>query len=229
MGSYDDFINNLSPEMKKAYNEINRLSTCGVPTQAIKDAIHLSHGVGFFNDIRQVGVGQLWIGVGSPISNHQLVVMTVGDTEVRVRDITDPATPEYWIPRMRFENRKSYIIGPGDEAVPVVTKCGGEATMTFRTIDKKDENKPRWSLLPAGTIERIVAVLEFGAKKYQVDNWQGVPDARRRYYDAVMRHVEAWWGGEKNDPETGLPHLAHAATCLLFLMWFDNEKDVPDA
>lgn len=94
----------------------------------------------------------------------------------------------------------------------------------FRTIDKKDENKPRWSLLPAGTIRQVINVLEFGARKYQVDNWQGVPDARRRYYDAVMRHIEAWWSGEKNDPETGLPHLAHAATCLLFLMWFDDQE-----
>lgn len=99
----------------------------------------------------------------------------------------------------------------------------------FRTIDKKDKGKPRWSLLPAGTIRQVIDVLEFGAKKYSVGNWVTVPNARTRYYDAVMRHVEAWWSGEKNDPETGLPHLAHAATCLLFLMWFDNEKDVPDA
>lgn len=101
--------------------------------------------------------------------------------------------------------------------------------LDFNTIDKKDENKPRWSLIPSGTLSQIIKVLEFGAAFYQVDNWQGVPDARRRYYDAVMRHVEAWWGGEKNDPESGLPHLAHAATCLLFLMWFDNEEDVPGA
>lgn len=91
-----------------------------------------------------------------------------------------------------------------------------------RTIDKNDKGKPRWSLIPSGTLSQIIKVLEFGAAFYQVDNWQGVPDARRRYYDATMRHVEAWWKGELKDSETGLPHLAHAATCLLFLMWFDD-------
>lgn len=96
--------------------------------------------------------------------------------------------------------------------------------LDFRTIDKNDKGKPRWSLIPSGTLSQIIKVLEFGAAFYQVDNWQGVPNARTRYYDAVMRHVEAWWRGEKNDPETGLPHLAHAATCLLFLMWFDDQE-----
>ena len=67
-------------------------------------------------------------------------------------------------------------------------------------------------------------MLEFGAARYQVDNWMHVPDARRRYYDAAMRHIEAWLLGEQNDPESGLPHLAHAVCCLLFLIWFDNRE-----
>ena len=87
---------------------------------------------------------------------------------------------------------------------------------------KTDTNKPRWSLLPAGVISQVIKVLEFGALKYQVDNWKHVPDARTRYYDAVMRHLEAWWLGEKNDMESGLPHLVHAACCVLFLMWMDD-------
>ncbi len=56
-----------------------------------------------------------------------------------------------------------------------------------------------------------------------VNNWQKVPDARRRYYDAAMRHIDSWFGGEVKDSETGLPHLAHAVCCLLFLIWFDSE------
>lgn len=92
------------------------------------------------------------------------------------------------------------------------------------TGTKADAGKPRWSLLPAGTIAQVVAVLEAGATKYAPDNWMHVSDARTRYYDALQRHVEAWWRGERNDPETGLPHLAHAACCVLFLLWFDGEK-----
>lgn len=87
---------------------------------------------------------------------------------------------------------------------------------------KHDAAKPRWSLLPAGTVAQIVAVLEFGARKYAPDNWQRVPDARQRYYDALHRHVEAWWTGERTDPETGQHHLAHAGCCVLFLLWLDR-------
>ena len=97
---------------------------------------------------------------------------------------------------------------------------------------KDDSNKPRYSLLPTGTINQVVQVLEYGASdKYEVDNWQKIPDARRRFYDAAMRHIDAWWNGEIIDIDkdgvkgSQLPHLAHAICCLLFLLWFDNKGD----
>ena len=88
---------------------------------------------------------------------------------------------------------------------------------------KFDSNKPRHSLLPKGAVNSVVEVLEFGAKKYSADNWQEVDNAKERYYNAAMRHIDSWWNGEKCDPETGIHHLAHAATNLFFLMWFDNK------
>lgn len=102
------------------------------------------------------------------------------------------------------------------------------AGMFERTLGlKKDQGKVRWSLLPKGVITTILQVLEFGATKYAVDNWQHVEDHERRYYDATMRHIEAWRAKETNDPESGLPHLAHAVCCLMFLMWFDGRSVVP--
>lgn len=86
---------------------------------------------------------------------------------------------------------------------------------------KADKGKLRWSLLPIGVMRDIVAVLEFGAQKYSVGNWQHVDEPGRRYYDAAMRHIDARADGEKNDPDSGLPHLAHAIASLMFLMWFD--------
>lgn len=87
---------------------------------------------------------------------------------------------------------------------------------------KKDHGKPMWDLLPMSSVRSIVGVLTFGAAKYAPEQWQQVPDARRRYFSAMMRHLDAWWGGEKTDTESGLPHLAHAGCCLLFLLWFDG-------
>ena len=88
---------------------------------------------------------------------------------------------------------------------------------------KFDSNKPRHSLLPKGAVNSVIEVLEFGAKKYSADNWQEVDNAKERYYNAAMRHIDLWWNGEKLDPETNVHHLAHAATNLFFLMWFDNK------
>lgn len=89
---------------------------------------------------------------------------------------------------------------------------------------KDDAEKPRWDLLPFGPVREVVEVLTFGAKKYAPDNWQRVPEPRRRYFAAAMRHLTAWYEGEPRDPETGLSHLAHAACCLLFLMHFDRKE-----
>lgn len=89
---------------------------------------------------------------------------------------------------------------------------------------KFDSARPRFSLIPAGTMARVIAVLEFGAKKYAQDNWKHVPEARTRYYDAALRHIDAWWTGESTDIETGEPHLAHAVCCLLFLLWLDAQE-----
>ena len=89
---------------------------------------------------------------------------------------------------------------------------------------KHDTGKIRFSLLPWSAVKEIVQVLEFGAKKYSEGNWRYVENPQTRYYDAAMRHLLAWFEGEKNDEETGLNHLAHAGCDILFLLWFDLTK-----
>jgi hypothetical protein len=86
---------------------------------------------------------------------------------------------------------------------------------------KFDGGKLEYGLLPALALEETVKVLTFGAQKYERDNWQKVPDAKRRYFDALQRHVWAWKQGEQIDPESGIHHLAHAMCCLMFLYEHD--------
>lgn len=83
---------------------------------------------------------------------------------------------------------------------------------------KFDDGKARWDLLPLRAAGMVVDVLGFGAAKYGPENWRKVPELRRRYYAAALRHLAAWWMGEKTDPESGLPHLAHAGCCVMFLL-----------
>jgi hypothetical protein len=114
----------------------------------------------------------------------------------------------------------------GDSVAQAVGKANGCCVKQAPTApaEKHDAGKPRFSLLPIGAVRSVVKVLEFGAAKYAPDAWQGVPDARRRYYDAAMRHLDAYWSGERDDSESGLPHLAHAACCVLFLLWFSDKE-----
>ena len=91
---------------------------------------------------------------------------------------------------------------------------------------KDDNGKLRYDLVPAGTWAKVVAVITFGAKKYDDNNWQiVVKEDPARYYAAMMRHIEAWWDGEKIDADSGVHHLANAICCALFLMWNDGDRD----
>jgi hypothetical protein len=94
---------------------------------------------------------------------------------------------------------------------------------------KLDAGKDPWDLLPWGPVRDVVRVLDHGARKYAPGNWVHVPNAGPRYFAATMRHLVAWVGGERNDRESGLPHLAHAACCLLFLAFFEQgtAREVP--
>ncbi len=85
---------------------------------------------------------------------------------------------------------------------------------------KNDAGKAPWHLLPYDALGLIALVLAAGAAKYPPRNWENGADYSR-FFSALMRHLTAWWGGERSDPETGLPHLAHAGCCILFLIAYE--------
>jgi hypothetical protein len=110
---------------------------------------------------------------------------------------------------------------PGYEDTITMTKEMKEYTESTSKGRKFDGDKLMYGLLPPLALEETVKVLTFGAKKYEPDNWQFVPDSKRRYFDALQRHLWAWKQGEQIDQESRLPHLAHAMCCLMFLYEHD--------
>ena len=98
----------------------------------------------------------------------------------------------------------------------------GEEIKAIMAGVKHDQGKPMMGLLPFDSLELVSQVLTYGAKKYAPDNWKKVPDAVSRYEDAMLRHISAYKKGEMLDPESGLPHLAHACCCLMFLISFTS-------
>ena len=87
---------------------------------------------------------------------------------------------------------------------------------------KYDKDKIRLDLVDPIFIENVGRVLTFGAKKYTAYSWRTVDDAPNRYYAAAMRHLLAYKRGEQFDEESGLSHLSHAATNLMFLDYFER-------
>ena len=92
---------------------------------------------------------------------------------------------------------------------------------------KDDQGKPRVDLIPPRALLAMGEVLGHGAAKYGADNWKGLENGSRRLYGAALRHLLAWGMGERADPESGLPHLAHALTCLALMMELDGEPRRP--
>jgi hypothetical protein len=95
------------------------------------------------------------------------------------------------------------------------------------TGGQKGVKLERYEFMPVQPLREVARVYGYGAKKYSSRNWE------RGYlwswsYGALQRHVNAFWGGEDIDGESGLPHLAHAVFHLLALMEFGRthpEKD----
>jgi len=119
-----------------------------------------------------------------------------------------------------------------DDVEPDTLRSGDAAVREVRAqaiVDRADkgrkDDKPKWNLLPWRAMCHVVDVLTYGATKHGADNWQHVPDHRERYFSAAMRHMVAWRTGEQLDPETGYPHLAHAATNVLFLLAREGDEE----
>lgn len=142
--------------------------------------------------------------------------------EKPVAKIIDPDHLPEFNPKLLAAKLSGEDDGVTQKAIFSAAKADWETGMLGT---KLDHGKPMPRLLPPRSLLAIADVLTFGAAKYAVDNWKWVEDAHERYTDALFRHLYAWQDGERNDPESGLHHLAHAGCCLLFLLWFELRTD----
>lgn len=85
-----------------------------------------------------------------------------------------------------------------------------------------NEGKPQWSLVNFKSLLPLVAVLEFGAKKYDRNNWQKGLQLHQ-ILESSARHLFALMDGEENDPESGLPHIGHLQCNTMFYQYHKDK------
>jgi hypothetical protein len=85
---------------------------------------------------------------------------------------------------------------------------------------RTDAGKTRWDLLPFDALEQVAQVSSFGSRKYAARNWE-LGMSWSRMVGSLLRHLYARMRGERLDPDSNLPHLAHAAWNALALCAYD--------
>jgi len=79
-------------------------------------------------------------------------------------------------------------------------------------------DKLPFHLFPFTAIIYGTLALLDGALKYGRTNWRAAGVRASIYYDACLRHLTKWFEGEIIDPDSKLPHLAHALACIAILI-----------
>lgn len=88
---------------------------------------------------------------------------------------------------------------------------------------RANTGKLRYSMVDPLFLTELTKVLEFGAQKYDRDNWKkGLK--YQSVIDSVERHLIAFRNNEDVDDESGCLHLAHAACNLMFLINYFKRK-----
>lgn len=108
-----------------------------------------------------------------------------------------------------------------DKHFTTVAANANDNTDPANTTLKFDGGKAPLDLIPVEPLYRVAEVFGFGAQKYKRENWRaGNPPEWGRIYASIQRHLTSFWAGEDIDPESGLSHLAHAATQVLMMLYY---------
>ena len=104
--------------------------------------------------------------------------------------------------------------------------------MSTKETNPKDAvgiKKVPFSTIPTQVVMEIGLAMLEGSRKYGRHNYRRAGIRASVYYDALHRHMNAWWEGEDNDPDSGLSHITKALATLAVLrdgimneLWTDD-------
>ena len=79
-------------------------------------------------------------------------------------------------------------------------------------------------LVSRAGLDGVARAFGYGAARYAEWNWTAAVDRQSDYAGALCRHLVAEHGGEAVDPESGVPHVAHAAASALIWLWHERRR-----
>lgn len=98
-----------------------------------------------------------------------------------------------------------------------------ERIITSETGGQKATKTAQLGALDPKALLVLAEVAGKGADKYEYHNFLRGFDWNLAF-DAMQRHALLFWAGEDNDPESGMPHIAHAAWHALALLAFQIRR-----
>lgn len=125
------------------------------------------------------------------------------------------STTEMFMPEHKLTNEQKLTVSTSSPTIGNTNVIG--SAMRFNS------DKLRWSLVDFDALDDMVKVLEFGAKKYDDNNWKkGLKTPE--IFESIMRHLVAYMRGEDIDSESGLPHTGHILCNAMFLSYMQKYK-----
>lgn len=88
--------------------------------------------------------------------------------------------------------------------------------------------KPSVSKIPPVALLHCAHAMMDGAKKYSPYNWRAKNVRASIYYDAAVRHLMAWFEGEREADDSRVHHLGHAMACCAILLDAEANKNLED-
>ena len=98
-----------------------------------------------------------------------------------------------------------------------------EVRVTSETGGQKGKKQAQVGALDPQALLEVARVAGFGTDKYERYNFLKGYDWSLSF-DALCRHLFAWWSGEDNDPESGLSHMGHVGWHALALLAFSQRN-----
>jgi hypothetical protein len=88
-----------------------------------------------------------------------------------------------------------------------------------------NEGKLKWSLVHFKSLEPMVRVLMFGAKKYSPNQWKKGLN-KTEILESMQRHLAALMDGEEVDIESGkaISGISNAMRCSITLWWIKRSQ-----